>query len=201
MFITFEGGEGSGKTTIINSLNNFLASLQHQVVLTREPGGTRIGEKIRDIILDAQNIDIDPYTESILFAASRAQHLKEVIIPALQAGKIVICDRFLDSSIAYQAYARHLGLDFVLKVNNLALQYQPDITFYIDLDPIIGLKRISTRDKLDRLDRAQLEFHQKVRAGYLTLAKDNPQRIIIIDGNQSKEQIARLVIAHIQGLF
>ncbi|MDR2828044.1 MAG: dTMP kinase [Acholeplasmatales bacterium] len=198
MFITFEGGEGSGKTTIINNLHQFLLSLGREVVLTREPGGTRISEEIRNIILNPENTDITSATESILYAASRAQHIELVIKPALDALKIVICDRFLDSSYAYQAYARKLGMAFVKKVNTYALPYVPSLTFYIDLTPQIGLGRIQNRSKRDRLDVEKIDFHNEVRKGYLKLAKKFKKRYVVIDGTKSIEEITSLVISKIK---
>jgi len=201
MFITFEGGEGSGKTTIINLLKEYFVSINRSVLVTREPGGTKISEKIRDILLDPLNTEMNPYTESILFAASRTQHLKEVIEPALKNNMVVICDRFLDSSMAYQAYARELGEKFVKQVNCLALKCEPDLTFFFNLDPKIGLKRIENRSKRDRLDQAELDFHEKVRQGYLILAKKNKKRIHIIDGTKTKEEIFTLVLDSVKKII
>lgn len=188
MFITFEGGEGTGKTTLIKDIQRRLSD-RFSVVTTREPGGSLITEAIRDIILNPKYLGVTPYTEALLLAASRAQHLDEVILPALKEGKIVLCDRFIDSSLAYQAYARDLGFDFVLAINRYAVENMPNLTFYIDLDPKIGLSRIAHRDKYDRLDQEAKNFHDKVREGYLKVAAMYPDRIITIDGIQTIEAI------------
>lgn len=197
MFITFEGGEGTGKTTLIKNIAEIL-SRQHDVVTSREPGGSMIAEAIRDIILNPKYKGVTPYTEALLLAASRAQHLDEVILPALKLNKIVLCDRYLDSSLAYQAYARDLGFDFVLHINQYATEHLPDLTFYIDLDPHVGMARISGRDKYDRLDQETIDFHNQVRKGYLKVATMYPNRVVTIDGNQSIEEITDLIIKKIQ---
>lgn len=183
MFITFEGGEGTGKTTLIREIAAKLR-VSFDVVTTREPGGSLICEAIRDVILNPKYTGVTPYTEALLLAASRAQHLDEVILPALKEQKMVLCDRYLDSSLAYQAYARDLGFDFVLSINDYARRNMPNLTFYIDLDPEIGLSRISNRDKYDRLDQEKFSFHTKVREGYLKVCQMYPDRIVKIDGNQ-----------------
>jgi dTMP kinase len=188
MFITFEGGEGTGKTTLIQAIKVKL-SAKYDVITTREPGGSKIAEAIRDIILNPVYIGVTPYTEALLLAASRAQHLDEVIIPALHQHKVVLCDRYIDSSLAYQGYARHLGFDFVLAINDYATKHMPNLTFYIDLDPEVGMKRISNRDKYDRLDQETKDFHLNVRKGYQEVAKKYPERIITINGNQTIDVI------------
>ena len=198
MFITFEGGEGTGKTTLINRLKKHFEEQGKVIVVTREPGGSMITEKIRNLLLDPKNTDITYHTETLLYAASRAQHLDEVIIPALKENKLVLCDRYLDSSLAYQGYARKLGYDFVLKINNYATRYIPDITFYIDLDPNIGLNRILNRINKDRLDMEEMDFHKLVREGYLDIAKLYPNRIIKIRGNQAIESIINAVLSEIK---
>ncbi len=197
MFITFEGGEGSGKTTLIAALRSYLEEMNLSVVTTREPGGSRIAEKIRKVILDIENTDMTPRTEALLYAASRVQHLDEVVIPALNARQVVLCDRYLDSSLAYQGYARGLGFESVLKINTYALDYLPNLTFYIDLDPNIGLERIKNRSQ-NRLDKEQLAFHLKVREGYLKLANLYSSRISVINGNQPIEDIIKEVLAKIK---
>lgn len=193
MFITFEGGDGTGKTTLIENIYNHFKTT-HDIIKTREPGGSMITEAIRDIILNPKYTGVTPYTEALLLAASRAQHLDEVILPNLKANKIVLCDRFLDSSLAYQGYARKLGYDFILKINHYATINLPDLTFYIDLDPSVGINRIKDRDKYDRLDRESNTFHQRVREGYLEVVKQYPNRIIVIDGSQSLEAITKEMI-------
>ncbi len=197
MFITFEGGEGSGKTTLIAALRSYLEEMNLSVVTTREPGGSRIAEKIRKVILDIENTDMTPRTEALLYAASRVQHLDEVVIPALNNKQVVLCDRYLDSSLAYQGYARGLGFESVLKINTYALDYLPNLTFYIDLDPNIGLERIKNRSQ-NRLDKEQLAFHLKVREGYLKLANLYSSRISVINGNQPIEDIIKEVLAKIK---
>ena len=197
MFITFEGGEGTGKTTLIQEIAKHFRQ-SYQVVTTREPGGSVITEAIRDIILNPKYQGVTPYTEALLLAASRAQHLDEVILPALKQNAIVLCDRFIDSSLAYQAYARNLGFEFVLSINRYAVENLPNLTFYIDLDPQVGLSRIAHRDKYDRLDQEAFDFHTKVREGYLEVYKRYPERIVKIDGNQSIEHILKEIIIEIE---
>lgn len=185
MFITFEGGEGSGKTSVIREVETALLNRGYKVLSTREPGGSRVAEQIRAVILDSQNTEMTAATEALLFAASRVQHLEEKVLPALRDGKIVLCDRYVDSSLAYQAYARDLGFDFVSKVNDFAFRHLPDITFFLDVEPEIGLKRIRQRDELNRLDKEKLSFHEKVREGYLKLLAMYPERIVKIDANHN----------------
>ncbi|MBE0700891.1 MAG: dTMP kinase [Acholeplasmataceae bacterium] len=200
MFITFEGGEGTGKTTLIQNIYQIL-SQDHQVITTREPGGSVIAEAIRDIILNPRYQGVTPYTEALLLAAARAQHLDEVILPALQAKKIVLCDRYLDSSLAYQAYARDLGFDFILNINQHAVRNMPKLTFYIDLDPSVGMHRIAHRDKFDRLDQESTDFHKKVRDGYCEVAKRYPERIVTVNGNQSLEDITYQIVKKIRDVL
>lgn len=190
-FITFEGGEGSGKTTIIRQLAEELRDKGYLVVTTREPGGGKISEAIREIILDKKNTEMDARTEALLYAASRRQHLVEVILPALGNNSIILCDRYLDSSLAYQGVARELGISEVYKMNQFATDgVLPDCTFYIDVDPKVGLQRIVDNNRnQNRLDLEQKEFHDKVRTGYLELANMYPNRIRVIDGNQTKEEV------------
>jgi len=199
MFITFEGGEGTGKSTLVQIISKQLEEKGYEVVLTREPGGkgSLMAEKIRQLVLSPEYKEVNAHTEALLYAASRAQHLDEVITPALKENKIVICDRYLDSSLAYQAYARGLGLDYVLNINRYALDKLPDLTFYIDLDPKVGLDRIKDRTKNDRLDQEKMAFHEQVRAGYLELVDKYPKRIHVIDGNKSIAEIALEMIDEI----
>lgn len=197
MFITFEGGEGTGKTTLIVRLKEML-SKNYDVVSSREPGGSMIAEAIRDIILNPKYDGVTPYTEALLLAAARAQHLDEVIIPALNQHKVVLCDRYIDSSLAYQGYARQLGFDFILSINHYATLHMPDLTFYIDLDPEVGISRISNREKYDRLDQETRQFHMDVRKGYQTIAAMYPNRIVTINGNQSIDQICNEIEAVIR---
>lgn len=188
-FISFEGGEGSGKTTIIKSLVKELEKNGYSVLSTREPGGSDIAEQIRSLILNVDNTAMGKETETLLYAASRIQHLEEKILPALKEGKVVICDRYLDSSLAYQGHARGVGFSDVLTANTFALKHMPEMTFFIDVTPEVGMKRIIGRDKMDRLDLESYEFHNKVYEGYLRLCKMYPTRIIRIDGNRSCEEI------------
>ena len=200
MFITFEGGEGSGKTTLIQALMTWLGEANIDALSTREPGGSVIAEKIRQIILDLDNKGIKAKTEALLFAASRIQHLEETVIPALNQNKVVLCDRYIDSSLAYQGYARGLGFNAVLKINTFALEHMPNITFYIDQDPKVGLSRIQSRIN-NRLDLEQLEFHNQVRQGYLELAKLYQERYIVINGNQSIDAVINDVKAHLKDVL
>lgn len=190
-FISFEGGEGSGKTTLIEKLSKELNLLGYKLIKTREPGGSKIAEEIRNVILNVDNVEMDYRTEALLYAASRRQHLTEIVVPALNEGKVVLCDRYVDSSLAYQGYARGLGIEEVYQINKYATEgILPDITFYIDVDPSIGLSRIKKNNRLvDRLDLEELSFHKRVREGYLEVAKIFKDRIKVIDGNRTPEEI------------
>lgn len=188
-FITFEGGECSGKTTIINSICEYFNKNNINYITTREPGGIKISEEIRNIILDINNTEMTPECEALLYAASRMQHLSQRVIPAINEDKIVLCDRFIDSSLAYQGYARGLGFDMVLKANTFALGYMPGLTLFIDVTPDVALKRLAGRGKTDRLDLEKKDFHEKVYQGYLEVLKMYPERIIRINGNQSLEGV------------
>ena len=200
LFITLEGPEGSGKTSAIKLVREALEKLGHEIIMTREPGGTPISEQIRNVILDKDNTAMDPRTEALLYAASRRQHLVEKIWPALKEGKIVFCDRYLDSSLSYQGHARGLGIDDILKVNEYATEgTYPHITFLFDIDPELGLERINkNKDReVNRLDVEKLSFHQKVREGYLILSKRFPDRYIVIDASRPLEEVASNVLNHI----
>ena len=186
-FITFEGGEGCGKSTVLKAIKERLESEGVSVVLTREPGGTPIAEQIRNVILDNGNTAMDGRTEALLYAASRRQHLVEKIWPALQEGKTVLCDRYLDSSLAYQGGARGLGIDEVLSINLFATEgTYPDLTLLFDLEPEQGLARIAANQnrEVNRLDLEKLDFHHQVRNNFLALAKRYPDRYVIIDASQ-----------------
>ena len=192
MFITFEGPDGSGKSTIIKKVYEKLINDGFDIVLTREPGGTPIAEKIRDIILDNSNVALDARTEALLYAASRRQHLVEKIRPALREGKIVLCDRFLDSSLAYQGGGRNLGVQNVLNINLFATENTyPDLTLFFDIDPELGLKRVSQDKKrvADRLDNENENFHEKVYSTFKEIVNTNSQRIITIDASKSIEEV------------
>jgi len=188
-FITFEGGECSGKTTIISEISKLFDNMKIKYITTREPGGIKIAEKIRNIILDVDNKEMTSETEALLYAAARMQHLSEKVIPMANDGYVVLCDRFLDSSIAYQGYARGLGVEKVLNINSFALDYLPDLTIFIDVKPEVALKRLSLRDKTDRLDLETIDFHNKVYDGYLEAVKLYPNRIKVINGNQPLEDV------------
>ena len=188
-FITFEGGECSGKTTVIIELCKRLEELGISYISTREPGGIRIAEDIRSIILDINNTSMTRECEALLYAASRMQHLSERVIPAINAGKVVICDRFLDSSLAYQGYARGIGFEDVLKANSFALDYLPGLTVFIDVTPDVALKRLSGRDKADRLDLEKADFHQRVYEGYHEVMRMYPNRVVRVDGNQELDKV------------
>lgn len=199
-FITFEGGDGAGKSTQIKKLMEYLESKGFDVILTREPGGTDIGEKIRQIILDPENKEMDSVTEAMLYAASRAQHVSQVIKPSIEAGKIVICDRFIDSSIAYQGYGRNLG-DSVSIINSYAVgKYMPHKTFLLKLKPQAGSLRMAGREK-DRIELEAASFHQTVYDGYEALEKEYPDRIVGIDASRTIEEIADEIKKHIDVLL
>ena len=194
MFITIEGPEGSGKTTAVDTAVKELEKMGYQIVRTREPGGTPIAEQIRNVILDKNNTAMDQRTEALLYAASRRQHLVEKVWPALKEGKIVICDRYLDSSLAYQGGARGLGVDNILQVNSFATEGTfPDLTLLFDIEPELGLARIAANAnrEVNRLDLEKIEFHNKVRNTFLELAKRYPERFVVIDASQSREEVAK----------
>lgn len=191
-FITFEGGEGSGKSTVMKDVATRLEKEGYKLVLTREPGGTPIAEEIRNVILDKANTKMDPRTEALLYAASRRQHLVEKIWPALERGEIVLCDRYLDSSLAYQGGARGLGVDEVLSINMFATEGEyPDLTLLFDLEPEEGLKRIEKNKgrEVNRLDLEKLEFHKKVRDNFHALAKKYSTRYVIIDASKPLNEV------------
>lgn len=192
MFITVEGPEGSGKSSVCRSLYEKLINLGYEVVLTREPGGTPISESIRDVILNKQNTSMDGRTEALLYAASRRQHLIEKVWPALKESKIVLCDRYLDSSLAYQGGARGLGIDEVLNINMFATEGTfPDLTLLFDIDPELGLARIAKNQnrEVNRLDLEKIDFHKSVRNTFLSLAKRYPLRYEIIDASKTFDEV------------
>ena len=194
MFITIEGTEGSGKTTVAKELAKLLTSNGYEVVHTREPGGTPISESIRNVILDKNNTSMDGRTEALLYAASRRQHLVEKIWPALKEGKIVLCDRFLDSSLAYQGYARGLGYDEVLNINLFATENTyPDLTLFFVIEPEAGLQRIAKNKnrEVNRVELEKLPFHQKVYDAVIELSKKFPERYVTIDASQSLENVIK----------
>lgn len=189
-FITVEGMDGCGKTTQINKMVQYLRRQGRYVVTTREPGGTSLGEKIRQILLDVDNKNMSAEAELMLYAASRAQLVSSLVLPAVSEGKIVICDRFVDSSIAYQGFGRNLGMDVVEKVNSYALQgCKPDLTIFFDVSPQEVLYRKIRSDKEDRIESETIEFHERVYQGYQQLARQDKERIKIIDARRSVEEI------------
>lgn len=201
MFITFEGGEGSGKSTVIREIARRIEERGREVVLTREPGGTPISEEIRNVILDKRNTDMDPRTEALLYAASRRQHVVQKILPALKEGKVVISDRYLDSSLAYQGNARGLGMASVFNMNLFATEgLEPDLTLFFDLEPETGIERIEANPdrEVNRLDLEKLSFHQKVREGFEKLLKENPHRMVRIDASRHLDEVIEDVWGHVE---
>lgn len=194
MFVTIEGPEGSGKSSVTKEVVKLLEQEGMEVILTREPGGTPISEQIRNVILDKENTSMDPVTEALLYAAARRQHLVEKVWPLSKAGKIIISDRFLDSSLAYQGGARGLGIDYVLAMNQYATDgYYPDLTLLFDIDPRLGLQRIAANKgrEVNRLDLEKIEFHDSVRQTFLSLAKRFPDRFVILDASKPFEDVIK----------
>ena len=195
-FITFEGGEGSGKSTQIARLAETLRGAGAEVVVTREPGGTAIGDRVRALVLDVAHTGMAPRTELLLYEASRAQLVAEVVTPALERGAIVVCDRFADSSTAYQAFGRGLPLAEVLALNTLATGgLLPDLTLLLDLDPAEGLARATGAAGADRLESEELAFHERVRAGFLALAGAEPARVHVVDAADEPDAVAGRIAA------
>lgn len=192
-FITFEGGEGSGKTTIIKKLMEKLNEKGIKAVVSREPGGSQISEQIRNVILNIENKNMDYMTEALLYAASRCQHLKEIVWPNIEKGNLVVCDRYLDSSLVYQGCARGLGIEKVYDINmNATNGFLPDLTIYLDVTPEVGLMRIQSNNRdVNRLDLEKMTFHEEVRKGYLKIADMFPERIVKIDATRSVEEVYR----------
>ncbi|GAB6168925.1 dTMP kinase [Clostridium carnis] len=191
-FIVFEGGDGSGKSTILEMVYNYLIENNIECIKTREPGGIKISEQIREVILDPKNTLMDGKTEALLYAAARRQHLVEKVIKELEKGKIVLCDRFVYSSLAYQGYARGLGIKEVFEINKFAIDdYMPDLSILFDVSPEIGLSRISKNNEreVNRLDLEKIDFHKKVREGYDIIYKDNSKDIIKINAEKSVEEV------------
>ncbi|MBQ7770381.1 MAG: dTMP kinase [Clostridia bacterium] len=189
-FITFEGCDGCGKSTQLKLLSEYLAKENVPHIFTREPGGGKISEAIREILLNGKNAEMTDDCEALLYAAARMQHLADRVEPALAEGKLVVCDRYVDSSLAYQAYARGLGVEFVAQINAQALKkYRPDVTIFIDLTPEAAFKRKHGADENDRLEQAGMAFHQRVYAGYKALAEQEPDRIVSVDGNKTPQEI------------
>lgn len=202
LFITFEGPDGSGKTTVANAVCERLEAMGYEIVHTREPGGIAISEDIRNIILDPKNTMMDAKTEALLYAASRRQHLVEKVFPAMKQGKIVICERFVDSSLAYQGYGRGLGFDEVLSINLFAIDNTyPDMTIYLDVDEKVGLSRLSDRAFKDRLDQESVDFHHRVCEGYREVLRRFKDRITIVDASKTKEEVIEASLKEILGLI
>lgn len=203
LFVTFEGIEGCGKTTQINHLASFLRGISRSFLVTREPGGTEIGEQIRQILLTSDSVGMEPMAELFLYAAARVQHLSQAISPALREGKIVLCDRFADATVAYQGFGRRLDLAWVEEMNARAMgNVKPDLTFLLDLPVEEGLRRAWKRmenrtAKEDRFEKESLEFHQRVREGYLILARRDPQRIMILDGMRDEQILHQEIVSHL----
>lgn len=194
-FVTFEGCDGCGKSTQLKLLSEYLTKENVPHIFTREPGGGKISEAIREILLNGKNAEMTDECEALLYAAARTQHLRDRVEPALAEGKLVICDRYVDSSLAYQAYARGLGKEFVEKINAYALEkYSPDLTVFIDLSPEEAFQRKHGADENDRLEQAGMAFHQRVYAGYKALAEENPARIVCVDGRQTPDGVFAQVL-------
>ena len=205
MFITFEGIEGCGKSTQAKRLVNRLRELAVPLVFTLEPGGTSVGQKIRHILLDSRNQNLSPLTELLLYAADRAQHVEEVIKPALEQEKWVLCDRFFDATTVYQGYARGLDMKLIVTLNEKASPgIRPDITFLIDCGVEIGLERALKRNRIqfqegqDRFEREKKDFHEAVREGYLALAMEDRERFVVIDGTLKEDELEELIFRHVE---
>ncbi len=209
MFITFEGIEGTGKTTQISRLKERFEADGRQVLLTREPGGSRVGQELRRLLLTMDSVDLTGETELFLYLADRAQHIHEVIRPALESGRVVISDRFADSTVAYQGYGRGLDPKLLQRFNEVAVgDFRPDLTILLDIEPEVGLKRAMMRNLREqkvreegRFEAEALPFHLKVREGYLTLAMLNRDRIRIVDASQSMDQVAADIAAAVDGFL
>lgn len=194
--IVIDGSNGAGKSTVIEALCNHLKQLNREAIFTREPGGTPIGEKIRDILLSTDAVEMSSVTELMLFAAARAQHVREKIIPALRAGKVVVSDRFDSATFSFQHFARGLPLELITTLNNLAVDgLQPDLTIILDLDPEVGLARVGMHGRnLDRLEKENLDFLHKAREGYLAQARLSPERFVVIDASQPLDYVISEVL-------
>lgn len=203
-FITFEGPEGAGKTTVISVIYERLQKSGEKVLLTREPGGIKISEEIRNIILDNRNVEMDAKTEALLYAAARRQHLVERVIPALEDGYIVLCDRFIDSSLAYQGYGREIGMDEILEINQFAIdETMPDLTIFFDISPEEGLARVTSNEKREqnRLDNEKLSFHKKVYEGYQQVINRYSDRIVLTDARLTEAEVVENVYKIITSRF
>lgn len=191
-FIAFEGGDGSGKSTILEMIYDYLVSNEIKCIKTREPGGIKISEDIRSIILDTKNTEMDRKTEALLYAAARRQHLVEKVIPELNKGTIVLCDRFIYSSLAYQGYARGIDIKEISKINKFAVgEYMPDLNVLFDVSPEVGLSRINKNKnrEVNRLDLEKIDFHKKVMEGYYKLVEENNDKFVIINAEKSIDEV------------
>ncbi|WP_308637001.1 dTMP kinase [Paenibacillus silvisoli] len=203
-FLTIEGGEGAGKTTLIEGVAQALQAQGHRVMMTREPGGIPIAEQIRNVILDKTNTAMDARTEALLYAAARRQHLVEKVRPALDRGEVVICDRFIDSSLAYQGFARGLGIEEVRSINQFAIEgTMPNLTIWLDISAEVGLARINATSgrEINRLDLESIAFHENVREGYRRLMAADPDRIVRVDAEQTPENVLKDVLTIINKRF
>lgn len=201
MFISFEGPEGAGKSTQLARLKQRLEQVGQPHVLTREPGGTALGTRVREVLLDPA-LEIDPLPEFLLYSASRAQLVSRVIRPALARGEWVLCDRYFDSSLAYQGYGRGLALELLRQVTQEATGgLTPDLTFLLDLDPALGLARAAARGQMDRLEGADLNFHRRVRQGFLELVQQQPQRFVVLDATQTPDELEARIWARLSPLL
>ncbi|TYS47278.1 dTMP kinase [Rossellomorea marisflavi] len=203
-FITVEGPEGAGKSTVLAVLAKRLEEDGVPVVITREPGGIKIAEQIREVILHTENTEMDERTEALLYAAARRQHLVEKVLPALREGKVVLCDRFIDSSLAYQGKARGIGMDAIEEINAFAIEdHMPDLTLYFDIEPEEGLNRINQHKgrEVNRLDLESVGFHHKVREGYLELVNKYPSRIQVVDASRSVTAVADAAYEIVKGFL
>lgn len=204
MVISLEGGEGSGKTTVLSHLESYFAKKGIAVMFTREPGGVRISEAIREIILNVDHTEMDARTEALLYASARRQHLAEKVLPAIKAGKWVVFDRFVDSSMVYQGYVRGIGIEDVYELNRFATEdFLPDLTLYLDVSPQVGLARVMETEgrEVNRLDLEGIEFHEKVREGYHLLMKTFPERIVRIDADRTLEEVLTSVNEVLDGFI
>lgn len=194
-FVTIEGCEGVGKSTLLRGLEEYLETAGREAVFTREPGGTEVAERIRAVILDPENAAMTPTAELLLYAAARAQHTEEKIIPAVRDGKLVICDRYSDSTLAYQSYARGLDRGECLAADEIARRgVKPDLTVFLDLSPERGFARKGGADKGDRLEREKIDFHERVYAGFRAIAESDPDRVVAVDASKSREEVLAAVV-------
>ena len=202
VFITFEGPDGSGKTTVSTAVVKMLQEAGYAVIYTREPGGSTIAEQIRNVILDPDNTKMDARTEALLYAASRRQHLVEIVLPALAQGVSVISDRFVDSSLAYQGCGRGLGMEDVFEINRFAIEDRmPDRTVFLDVSAETGMKRIASRKFLDRLDQEDIAFHERVYNGYRQVIAKYPERIEIVDAEQDADKVIADAYSIVKGIL